>query len=242
MNTRLFPIPSSLKPHRPSSSIFWIPTQARRTRSCRFRCFSSEEFAFRPHPRSKTVFDIVKHQLLSERSFFAEFMDCLSRRHARCRRTKIRKSMSRACATSPNRAPTAFSYQTDRTVVVGAGSFFRCYQGKDFLAPALAHLASSHSAHALPYRMMNKSVPSPYWPNCGCDLGRSRSNADRRSSKPQITPGNESRPRFAANNPGTKIRARPIGTRAASNGLAEPESLVTFPRSLDLLRLRGEPN
>ncbi len=30
--------------------------------------------AFRPHPRSRSVLDILKHQLLSERRFFGEFM------------------------------------------------------------------------------------------------------------------------------------------------------------------------
>ncbi len=39
-----------------------------------WRCFSTEDLAFRPHPRSRTVIDIMKHQLLSERRFFGEFM------------------------------------------------------------------------------------------------------------------------------------------------------------------------
>jgi len=39
-----------------------------------WRCFSPEDMAFRPHPRSKTVIEIMKHQLLSERRFFGEFM------------------------------------------------------------------------------------------------------------------------------------------------------------------------
>lgn len=39
-----------------------------------WRCFSTADLAFRPHPRSKTVVEIMKHQLLSERRFFGEFM------------------------------------------------------------------------------------------------------------------------------------------------------------------------
>ena len=39
-----------------------------------WREFSSEEMSFRPHPRSSTVQDIFKHQLLSERRFFGEFL------------------------------------------------------------------------------------------------------------------------------------------------------------------------
>jgi uncharacterized damage-inducible protein DinB len=39
-----------------------------------WRCFASQDMAFRPHPRSRSVLDILKHQLLSERRFFNEFM------------------------------------------------------------------------------------------------------------------------------------------------------------------------
>jgi uncharacterized damage-inducible protein DinB len=39
-----------------------------------WRCFALPDMAFRPHPRSRTVLDILKHQLLSERRFFGEFM------------------------------------------------------------------------------------------------------------------------------------------------------------------------
>jgi len=39
-----------------------------------WREFSPDEVAFRPHPRSSTVQDILKHQLLSERRFFGEFL------------------------------------------------------------------------------------------------------------------------------------------------------------------------
>jgi uncharacterized damage-inducible protein DinB len=36
--------------------------------------FSDQDLGFRPHPKSSTVLDVVKHQLLSERRFFAEFL------------------------------------------------------------------------------------------------------------------------------------------------------------------------
>lgn len=39
-----------------------------------WREFSPEEMPFRPHPRSATVQEIFKHQLLSERRFFGEFL------------------------------------------------------------------------------------------------------------------------------------------------------------------------
>src|SRR5689334_3840600 len=36
--------------------------------------FSDEDLAFCPHPRASTIGDILKHQLLSERRFFGEFI------------------------------------------------------------------------------------------------------------------------------------------------------------------------
>ena len=38
-------------------------------------CFRDDDLAWRPHPRSATVGDILKHHLLSERRFFGEFLD-----------------------------------------------------------------------------------------------------------------------------------------------------------------------
>jgi uncharacterized damage-inducible protein DinB len=39
-----------------------------------WRQFTDDDLHFRPHPRSSSVGDIVKHQLLSERRFFGEFI------------------------------------------------------------------------------------------------------------------------------------------------------------------------
>jgi uncharacterized damage-inducible protein DinB len=39
-----------------------------------WRSFGGDDLAFRPHPRSSSVEEIMKHQLLSERRFFGEFL------------------------------------------------------------------------------------------------------------------------------------------------------------------------
>jgi len=39
-----------------------------------WRCFAPEDISFKPAERSTSVLDIMKHQLLSERRFFAEFI------------------------------------------------------------------------------------------------------------------------------------------------------------------------
>jgi uncharacterized damage-inducible protein DinB len=39
-----------------------------------WKMFTTADLTWRPHPRSSTVGEIMKHQLLSERRFFAEFL------------------------------------------------------------------------------------------------------------------------------------------------------------------------
>ncbi|MBZ5607773.1 MAG: DinB family protein [Acidobacteriia bacterium] len=39
-----------------------------------WREFATEQLAFRPHPRSSSAGEIMRHQLLSERRFFGEFL------------------------------------------------------------------------------------------------------------------------------------------------------------------------
>lgn len=39
-----------------------------------FRQFELKDFPFRPHPRSSTTLEIFRHQFLSERRFFGEFL------------------------------------------------------------------------------------------------------------------------------------------------------------------------
>ena len=40
-----------------------------------FLQFTIEDLSFRPHPRSSSVLEIFRHQVLSERRFFAEFLE-----------------------------------------------------------------------------------------------------------------------------------------------------------------------
>ncbi|MGA2595008.1 MAG: DinB family protein [Bryobacteraceae bacterium] len=41
-----------------------------------WRAFSDNDLDWRPHPKSSGVVEIMRHQLLSERRFFAEFLGC----------------------------------------------------------------------------------------------------------------------------------------------------------------------
>ncbi len=39
-------------------------------------CFTDQDLDWRPHPKASTVGEILRHQLLSERRFFGEFLSC----------------------------------------------------------------------------------------------------------------------------------------------------------------------
>src|ERR1700733_3981938 len=43
--------------------------------------FTDAELGYRPHASSSSVADVMKHQLLSERRFFAEFTECRKHFH-----------------------------------------------------------------------------------------------------------------------------------------------------------------
>ncbi len=70
-------IPDSKVP-RASSPIFQhlLDTYASETNKVVsvWREVTPQDLSFRPHPQSSTVGDIIKHQLLSERRFFGEFL------------------------------------------------------------------------------------------------------------------------------------------------------------------------
>ena len=41
-----------------------------------WRCFTDADLGYRPHPKSAAVAEILRHELLSGRRFFAEFLGC----------------------------------------------------------------------------------------------------------------------------------------------------------------------
>ncbi len=77
MNYSFTAIPESEVP-RATSAVFQhlLDTYAGETSKVVsvWREFAAGELSFRPHPRSSTVLEVMKHQLLSERRFFGEFI------------------------------------------------------------------------------------------------------------------------------------------------------------------------
>src|SRR5579859_354505 len=77
MNYEFSALPEELIP-RAASPLFQhvLDTYASETNKviAVWRCFSDADLSFQPHPRSQPVLEIFKHQLLSERRFFGEFL------------------------------------------------------------------------------------------------------------------------------------------------------------------------
>ena len=75
MNTRRF---LKRRYHAPADPVFQhlLDTYASETNKVvsLWRQFGPEDMAFKPAEKSSTVLEIMKHQLLSERRFFAEFI------------------------------------------------------------------------------------------------------------------------------------------------------------------------
>lgn len=151
-----------------------------------WRCFSTEDLAFRPHPRSKTVIDIMKHQLLSERRFFGEFMGVPEPRAA-----EVLPSLE-----------TAEDYATRMRDLAEPRLSFLSKQPEDWWLQRvpffdvvreriwifwrrLLHTCHHRTQLTVYLRLMNKSVPSTYGPTAdvtweGADPTQSVEAASRR--------------------------------------------------------------
>ena len=77
MRYKFFPISEETLPRTPAPifqhAVDTYASETNKTASV-WREFTNADLAWRPHPRSMTVAENMKHQLLSERRFFAEFM------------------------------------------------------------------------------------------------------------------------------------------------------------------------
>lgn len=116
-----------------------------------WRCFALPDMSFRPHPRSSSVLEIMKHQLLSERRFFGEFLSAPDPPPSDFTTRREPAGLLDANAgigISAHDIPRG----SDRGVVAGGGSVFRCRSPTDLdiLAAAAPHLSSPYPARCVP--------------------------------------------------------------------------------------------
>lgn len=150
--------------------------------------FSIEDMEFRPHDRSSTVEDIMKHQLLSERRFFGEF---LGLPEPAASDVLPKKSTPQAYA---NRlvelAVPRLSFIADRNQMwwLEQKPFFDVVRERIWIFwRRLLHTAHHRTQLTVYLRLLGKPVPSTYGPTAdvtweGADPTRTVEAASRTSS------------------------------------------------------------
>jgi uncharacterized damage-inducible protein DinB len=130
-----------------------------------WECFNDADLPWRPHPRSSTIAEILKHQLLSERRFFGEFLvtpepaapdilpESLTVKSATCRFIElVRPRLPFLAAQEPQwwqaRVP-FFDVERER-----AGIFWR----------RVLHTAHHRTQLTVYLRLLDREVPSTYGP------------------------------------------------------------------------------
>ena len=152
-----------------------------------WREFAEDDLAFKPHPRSSTVAQIMEHQLLSERRFFGEFLGL--------------PEVPANEVLPPNRTPPAFAARM--VELASERLHFMAKQDEDWWLAVVPffdvereriwifwrrvlHTAHHRAQLGVYLRLLNKSVPSIYGPTAdehweGADPTNSVAAAGRKS-------------------------------------------------------------
>ena len=151
-----------------------------------WRAFGDDDLTFRPHPRSTNVGDILKHQLLSERRFFGEFMGTPEPAPA----DVLPAEWSRVAAIDRfaqlARARLAFVAGQSREWWLTRVPFFEVERERIWVFwRRVLHTAHHRTQLTVYLRMMNRSVPPTYGPTAdvkwdGADPTNSVSAAGRK--------------------------------------------------------------
>jgi len=130
-----------------------------------WKCFTDADLVYRPHPKSSTVLEILRHQLLSERRFFGEFLGTPE---------------PRAEQVLPTQENVEAFWRRMRESAIGRARFLAGQNQDWWLAPApffgqqrqriwifwrrVLHTAHHRTQLTVYLRLLNKPVPSTYGP------------------------------------------------------------------------------
>lgn len=151
-----------------------------------WRAFGDDDLTFRPHPRSTTVGDILKHQLLSERRFFGEFMGTPEPAPADVLPAEWSRDAAVDRFTQLARARLAFVSAQPREWWLTRVPFFEVERDRIWVFwRRVLHTAHHRTQLTVYLRMMNRSVPPTYGPTAdvkwdGADPTNSVSAAGRK--------------------------------------------------------------
>jgi uncharacterized damage-inducible protein DinB len=127
--------------------------------------FADGDLGFRPHPKSSTVGDILKHQLLSERRFFGEFLGTPEPApdHILPPSANIEDYCRRIAALAKARLP--FLAEQDESWWSDVVPFFDVRRERIWIFwRRILHTAHHRTQLTVYLRMLDKVVPSTYGP------------------------------------------------------------------------------
>ena len=148
--------------------------------------FGDDDLTFRPHARSTTVGDILKHQLLSERRFFGEFIGAPEPAPANVLPSQltVAAAIDRLTQLAVARLPFLAGQRREWWLV--RVPFFEVERERVWIFwRRLLHTAHHRTQLTVYLRMMNRSVPPTYGPTAdvkwdGADPTNSVSAAGRK--------------------------------------------------------------
>ena len=130
-----------------------------------WREFTDSDLDFRPHPKSSTVGDILKHQLLSERRFFGEFLGTPEPAPDQIlpASVTIEDCCQRVAALAKARFP--FLAEQDESWWSAVVPFFDVQRERIWIFwRRILHTAHHRTQLTVYLRMLDKVVPSTYGP------------------------------------------------------------------------------
>ncbi len=130
-----------------------------------WRIFSNNDLDYNPHPRSARVRDILKHQLLSERRFFGEFLATPEPAPEQVLPTPLTVETASARFVELALARLTFFAQQETAWWMEVVPFFDVQRPRIWIFwRRVLHTAHHRTQLTVYLRMLDKTVPSTYGP------------------------------------------------------------------------------
>lgn len=127
--------------------------------------FAEDDLAFKPHPRSSSVKDIIEHELLSERRFFGEFLGLPEVPAKEVLPPERTPQSFAARMVELSRARLQFMAQQDEAWWLAVVPFFDVERERIWIFwRRVLHTAHHRAQLGVYLRLLNKTVPSIYGP------------------------------------------------------------------------------
>ncbi len=155
--------------------------------------FADDQMDFRPHERSASVREIMKHQLLSERRFFAEFLDLPEPAAGNVLPPEYSSPALASRLAEMARPRLLFLAERDGAWWLSRRQFFDVQRQRVWIFwRRILHTAHHRTQLTVYLRLLNKPVPSTYGPTAdvtwaGADPTTSIEAAARKSRAGPVT-------------------------------------------------------